>query len=397
MALYASIGSGSGWYKIVGTSLTIIQGTVAYAGASASQWISRVTRASYLLQKHSYLLIWAWKALSRLLNTIALARGALPDKLRTRKFLESFQASFLEGRSALTKIELKRSSPLGCRSPVEVGRSIDQEQIKAAAASWNDYHAVHGTSSMPPIDMTDPLPSRTSLLVTEVASSLPSISENHLPPTWPLTRAASSVSAISALELPARPTSESPELSNSPTSFSTSSITGDGDEKAHALVINHSATETAFRCPMTITSSHTKPPNTAGYMKTGDTSRKGLKKNTSNVSHTFVPSHRSRNNSIHPHTKTTIAPVSVSSGAEVCTSSTQGDVQKQKMPAHHDAISTSRKRSIYHSQDVYDDGEPLASPTAVTSSKILAGSSKDHSKSKNEGQSAAARGKTKDT
>ncbi|KAK0493979.1 hypothetical protein EDD18DRAFT_1355919 [Armillaria luteobubalina] len=48
-------------YWIAGAGLTIFQGTIGCVGYSMSlEWMDTIASAAYTLQKHLFLLIWAW-------------------------------------------------------------------------------------------------------------------------------------------------------------------------------------------------------------------------------------------------------------------------------------------------------------------------------------------------
>ncbi|KAK0190250.1 hypothetical protein F5146DRAFT_1000316 [Armillaria mellea] len=308
MTLYAAISDGPSWCKIAGASLAFFQGTALYAGTSASEWMIR------------------------LLKTIAFARGALPDMLRARKFLHSFQTSFLGGRSEFVKVDMKHLLPRKSHPLIGVAHDIKQEQLKAVIASWNHLHTEHPTSLTLQIGTIKPSPS--SLPVPEASSSdsILSIREN-LPPHQ--TDPVITVSPTITLDLPGPSTGlvlESLEFCKSPTSSSTASLSGDCYDGPCA--INLPSTRAAVR---NSTRSHAKYSNIVGCTKSDDHSRKGIATSSGASYISSPPSSREsvRNEFVHLRTKETATPLSMSSSARVNSSIALSTIPEQESSTCH--------------------------------------------------------------
>ncbi|KAK0494580.1 hypothetical protein EDD18DRAFT_1355324 [Armillaria luteobubalina] len=89
-------------------------GAVAYLGFDTSKRIQRYVLAVQNLYMHYFLFIWGWNDLKACLTLIAEMEKDIPisDRTDMEAFIESFQASFLEERGELRRLQTQISVSL---------------------------------------------------------------------------------------------------------------------------------------------------------------------------------------------------------------------------------------------------------------------------------------------
>ncbi|KAK0476169.1 hypothetical protein IW261DRAFT_1609777 [Armillaria novae-zelandiae] len=347
-----------------------------------SQWTDTVASAVYTLQNHSYLLIWAWEDFSRLLADISMPMFQMSDMLRAKTFLKSFQTSFLGGLSELVKMQRQINMPPNYSLRGALG-TLQQNRTPSINVSTAHSSSVDAASS-----------SQASVSFTESAASHspPFLPDNIHQPRYHRTNSTNAVVPRITPKVATSTSSPSPELCDSSTSVSTESSGGDNDNGTNSL-----EAQVVSRPLALVTPFHMEPSDPASRAKSSNPSYHGNA--TSYVSHAspYTRSEKIATNDSFPHqTSTTEASVSVSSTTMVNTFPSPCDMPEPEQSTRRGATLTSRRRSVYHSQDA-DNGDRLTSLIAISATKVSAGSAKSRSKSKHRDESclAATRAKTK--